>query len=1602
GIEPLALERYEPGGAVTLPVVPDGVAPAGAAPVSEPTGREGPGTESPDAATADPVERRIARWRDRLLDLTLRNRLIAFRPGASGSIPLVVPSPQALFDRLETGGALQLVAAPPKRRRSGARGDDRAALARELAAGRLPVPLAEPELERRLRALGRRARALLREQGASPLYVALGLLRWSEDESGEPQRFAPLVLVPVELERASARERYRLRRGEDEPRLNRTLCEKLRIDFGLDVGPIVALDRDDAPPAFEAVLEAFTRAIARIDRWDVLPACHLALFSFTKFVMWHDLAESADRLLESMLVRGLARGDLSALARASAPLDEARLDALSPPERTYLVADADSSQLAAVLAAADGRSFVLQGPPGTGKSQTITNLIAHAIASGRTVLFVSEKMAALEVVRGRLERVGLGGLCLEVHAHRGGKRRVVEQLARALRAERPDPARTRGQWARLSGKLAEARQVLDASVRRLHERDGWGLSAFEAIDRLTALGDGPAVAPALERARPDPDRLERWREAAAELGELAAPLAPLPQHPFAASALTEWSPALEARLDTELEVLRGAQQRLAQVCEALGEALGRRLPDTFAALRAGAQLAQTLLEAPGAPVALWELVSESERAAERVGAWLEIGRRRAALRERLFAKRWRPALLEQDLAALERAVREASGRGWLGRWWARRSLARRLAPVLAEGAELGSLERAAADLARARKLAALEARWREADRFGQRCFGDRWPRADEVEAVLGWAGRLREALAELEAQLPADERGAAWLERLVRLVGFVPERGRRGAEATVLRERLEAFVAAWRRCERALETVNASLRLEPERVWGPPGEPGLLDRVARRVERLHAALASLRPWAWLRARCEALLREEPALQPLVDALYGGTIEPQAAVAAFERGLLRRWLRERIESEPLLGRFHRAERERWLERFRRLDREHIEAAAEVVRALLGERLPVGAGSERAVAEASEVGLLLREARKKRAHLPLRRLFARIPHLLPRLAPCLLMSPLSVASHLEPGGLRFDLVVFDEASQIPTHEAIGAIARGRQLVVVGDSRQLPPTTFFDRVIGEQEAESEADEDALVELESVLDECCASRMPEMSLRLHYRSRDEALIAFSNRHYYEGRLETFPAPVRVDSPGRGPLGVLWRPVPQGVYDRSGSRTNRAEAEAVVAEVVGALRDPDRRGRSIGVVTFSMAQQQLVEDLLEDARRAHPEIEPWFGDAVPEPVFVKNLENVQGDERDVIVLSVCYGPDASGRVRMHFGPLNREGGERRLNVAITRAREQLVVVSTLTPEQIDLGRTRARGVAHLKRFLAYARDGQRVLESLAAEAARHEASAIARALGEALRERGWEVAEGVGRSGWRIDLAASERGASHWRLGVIVDGPAFARAATVRVRERTREAVLASMGWRLHRVYALEWHFDREGVVARVHEAIERACAEAQAQPFEALLRARWRNVPDTSPAAGEPEPESESEADGGGGGETGAGAPPPVEPASPRDREGAPEGADGEVAVVGAAASGGEAQRPPGREAGGDGGAVRLAIWSVFASEAPAAPPERLFAEDEEAAIERRLLAVAEHEAPVHERELLRRVAAGWGHERLTARVRRRLEGLLERVVA
>ncbi|MBZ4423140.1 DUF3320 domain-containing protein [Myxococcus sp. RHSTA-1-4] len=1467
------------------------------------------------------VVSRFAKWKEKLLDLTLRNKLLNFRLDTKSALPLHVPDLATFEDVFSAGETYELIPAPEEDARDAraakllrARGSEAelAELRRaDFAKSLLHSPLREAELLSRAKHLERTARTDLEEGGANTLYLALGMLRWQEEGDPTP-RLAPLVLYPVTFRIDRDRKRVRMLRLPDEPLGNVTLAERLKRDFGLDARALTSLETDENGLDVTGILRAVRHAIQSRPGWEVLDEAHVGLFAFTKFLMWKDLEDNEDILLSNPLVRHIAASGHSAPPENGREFVPERLDSEVPAGELPCVINADSTQMAAMASALSGRSFVLQGPPGTGKSQTITNLIAAALARGKTVLFVSEKMAALDVVHRRLKEVGLEDFCLELHSHKSNKKEVLASLQAAYERTEHTPAPA---WDMRSKELSTVREGLNGYVQALHEVWPLGHSAYSATGRLLSLSEAPEVR--LTPASPLALTEAQFREANHEVAELAKrllPVQPAGAHPWKLVRSVSWSNAVEDRVHLALEEALAALDGVEKTAAPLSSALGLEVPAPTQSLHTLTQLAEALASGPVPASTLrdeeWPELSRKTQAHA-------LALREQATREAQLSTRWKPELFTQDLPALHARFQKWASAFFLWAffflWSARKVLAGLATRALPGNRDIQE------DLSTALKVVEqrprLTAQGQELAGQLQGLPPEETARPEELDALVTRARtvrELRDTLGVARVQLPVN-----------------------GASRQALAAQAQALRAALDRLTRAEEALSSVLQVRP---WEPTASARHRASLRECLESWRNHLKALKPWCLYAAQAERL--RSLGHGAFVDAVEERNLPADRLGAAFERSVLSAWLRALQDAEPSLREFDGSAHGSRVERFRQLDGEHILLARSRVLATLEAQLPKGLSS---AAESSEPGILGRELRKKSRQMALRKLLGSIPNLSRRLKPCFLMSPLSVAQYLPADGRRFDLLVFDEASQIGTHDAIGAIARAEQVIVVGDSKQLPPTSFFTRG---DDAEATPDENDVLELESILDEALAKQFPQQMLGWHYRSRHDSLIDFSNRQYYEGRLHVFPAArARVED-----LGIKWHPVPDGVYQpRTAGKTaaiNPREAEVLVKHLVETLRRHAPHERTFGVVTFSSVQQQLITELLDVERGRFPEIEPHFTSR--EPVFIKNLENVQGDERDEIFFSICYARDAAGKLRMNFGPLNRAGGERRLNVAITRARCCLRVFSTLTHDQIDLSRTSAVGARHLREFLRRAAaEG-----SSGAAAERGPSGQLELEVSKALRELGYTVHADIGCGGYRVDLAVvhPER-PGEFVLGVECDGPHYRSAASARDRDRLRAEVLKGLGWRLHRVWMPSWVEDREGQVKALAEAVKQAVEDSR----------RPRAVD----------------------------APPPV--AVPSER--APDSLR-------------EAPASRSAEAGANAGAALAAAVLPVSTYVLAKVPRveegaDFFAPASALRIRGQIQLVLEQEAPIHEDLLARRLLEAWRLSKLTARVRRRIEEQLGELI-
>jgi very-short-patch-repair endonuclease len=1318
--------------------------------------------------TDSPLQRKLHNWQMLLLDLTRANRLLYFKVERGSSVPITLPVAIDLFhdlvvqgkkltfptadeqvvfeEELETESKSEALPTDAPPTEGSSIGSDQLPQSVDGNASPLPEPkphnntlassLNQARLTRALYNLRARARAALEEQGVNVLFVAFGQLHWIDPETKEEAQ-SPVVLAPVTLEKERGRDAYSIELLEDDLLLNPTLTYKLATDFNLRL-PDLPGTLEEAGVA--AYVEQVRALVADRAGWALTSDAILGVFSFQKINLYQDMAENQALYAAHPIIAALGSG--APLPPPPPTILATELDARVPPSNSYQVVDADASQQEAIEAVKAGASFVLQGPPGTGKSQTITNIIAECLAAGKHVLFVSQKMAALEVVQHRLNQAGLGSFCLQLHSHKRDKREVVQELIDSLDA--PE-VQLKPDYQTSLLELEETRRKLNAYVAALHApRFALHQSVFQAYGELALLsgtptvhfevGDVTSVNAALFAKRMQ--LLDQYEALPDLIDEFQ-------QHPWRGVTLRSASFAQRDQLAQALTELTQVLPQYADRMRALAVLCGLHAP-------------QSLNEA----AALLDVLKDND-----------------------------PKLFTLDLEGLDQRF-----------------------------------EHDYDNVLRAIK-GSYHAELKELDQINK---PDDKLDYEEAVALLKQARAVKQLLS-------GEVASAANADRVADVRAFV-------IGTLVVRDRIDRAV-------NGLKEVYGS--------DGPVIDQHSYDQ------------ADFAAWSsWLTLRQQSFDRLEPytALLRLSDegsAVGLGSFGKAALEAqlpanlwkdAYQLVFWQMFVDAAAQLDEGLRGFDSHSRAALIERFRELDRQQLILNRARIQAYMTDQRPAHTWIS---ATTAETAILRREGAKKRRLKPLRKLFAEIPRLITDLKPCLMMSPTSVATLIDPAVFKFDVVIFDEASQIAPEEAAGAIMRGTQAVIAGDTKQLPPTRFFS-VIGSDDEDSASEEDGRV-FESILDEASGLNLPQKLLRWHYRSRDEELIAFSNHHFYDDRLFTFP---NVEENGQG-VGVEFVHVPEGVYRRGrAQRRNEVEAARVVDLIFEhAQQHPDQ---TLGVISFSYAQRDAIIAEWEKRRRDQPQFEAFFDENATEPFFVKNLEMVQGDERDVVFFSVGYGKDDAGKVLMNFGPLNQDGGERRLNVAVTRARYNIKLVSSIMPEDIDLTHTQSLGARLLREYMVYARDGVASLASFGRgdpdgrPGLIHDqplqSAPFEDAVYQALTEQGLSLQRHIGASNYRIDLAVVDPAlANHYILGIECDGAMYQSAPTARERDRLRQQVLEQLGWKMQRIWSHDWisnpTAEIDKVMARLNEAPPTPAPAAESVSTEPVKTAEAYLAPAEKP---------------------------------------------------------------------------------------------------------------------------------------------------------
>lgn len=1331
---------------------------------------------SPKVNDVEKIEMsRLQIWERKLLDFTLRNTLINLRV-TKNIIQLMISDLAVLEDQLASGKEYQILGKPKEfentlidRNIFSVEENEifiESLMKSEFKSRRIRTFIDDDSTLMRLTVLYRKAKLSIEENGTNTLYLALGCLKWYESDTSQKARYAPLILIPVQIVRKSAKIGYVIRERDDEPQFNITLLEKLKQDFGIEIGGLDPLPEDEKGIDITKVFNIIRQVIINQKRWDVIEVAFIGLFSFKQFVMWNDIKNRSDDLQHNKIVSSLINNKL--MWKPKEPELESDFDSLYHPSSLALPVSVDSSQLAAVCLANRDESFVLHGPPGTGKSQTITNIIANALYHNKSVLFIAEKSAALTVVQKRLEEIGLGPFCLELHSNKASKNAVLYQLEQTLELGKLKHSE---EYSQCADHLYQLRTNLNTMMEAIHKKSRFGMSLYELLIKSEKLNNikNLYIYENAEIETMDADSLINKSKViddyvinAMQVDAKNSKLLPLKFY--------EYSLSIKDKMILLLNSLNNKMNSIYQnsiLKDFLKKSVILNLED-LKLLIAVLKWCQKNHEINDEVFDLGIIHQYQDD----INELIQLGIKKKSYEDNLKKQ----FDFSNMLKIYEKLFND----------WKLADLSWFLPKMMKQNEVIKIIKINAKSNDYVNKSNALSI----LEQF------------NSYEKTMNQLNSINSTVLDFFAQYITDD-DFHQIEKIynaqIELMKLLGNSIIKDELCILAKSFLTINVTDFKIIDELNCISNDYSKLCEICDWN--SNESLFVKIKQMIDIVLNNTSLLREWN-LYSKSRDMMNAEK-LNILVDQYETKQLDETEIKDVFDKSITLLLIDYIIDHEDVLNSFSGQRISQMILDYEKMTLEFEKLTRQEIVARLSAQIP----SMINVATSSQVSILKRAIKSNGRAMSIRKLFDKIPQLLKRLVPCMLMSPMSVAQYIDPKYPEFDLVVFDEASQLPTSEAVGAIARGKNVIVVGDPKQLPPTSFFtSNNVDEDNFESE-------DLESVLDDCLSLSMPQMYLSWHYRSQHESLISFSNKEFYDNRLLTFPSVNNRISK------VSYVHVEDGFYDKGKKRVNLKEAKLIVADIKKRLFDPVLCHQSIGVVTFNAAQQNLIDDLLINEFQNDKEFEDK-ANSLYEPIFIKNLENVQGDERDVILFSICYGPDKDNKISMNFGPLNKEGGSRRLNVAVSRARIEMIVYATLLPQQIDLSRTRADGVVELKSFLEYAKTGKNRIYQDSKEVSYDELVLL---IAKEIEKLGYEVNTFIGSSQFKVDIGIiNPLDRNSYLLGILIDGLQYCKSKTSRDRNISQINVLKRLGWNIYQLWVLDWWEHKNEQLNKIGELLK------------------------------------------------------------------------------------------------------------------------------------------------------------------------------------
>ncbi len=1353
------------------------------------------------------LEQKIVYWKEKLLDLSRRNKLIAFRDFKTSTLLIQPHDPLKKFEAFIDGEKIHIY----KFREEIENDDDQNKQKKIIASKRkkkkekedLPIKInniwipdySNKETQSRLYNLYLKSKESLREQGINTFFVTFGLLHYYDVDHSDQKISAPLLMVQASIKRVETssknKHRYEIIADEEDVQFNPSLEQKLKIHFNLKVPEI----KEGVP--LKDWLKEFGDSLSGKEKWKVEKNLCVGIFSFRKLLLYLDLERFKEKILKNPILQVLCGAPQNILGDFDDIPEEKELDNKIKPSNIHQVLDADSSQQVVIEAAKKGLSFVVQGPPGTGKSQTIVNIIAEFLSLGKKVLFVSQKAAALEVVKKRLDSVGLGEYCLELHSYKANKKTVLKQLEKQLMNRRKIESSFDDDDEEFFSQLSGSKKELNIlGEQLLKERGEIKKSLYEIIGDISVLENVPQI----ECGIKNPLNVSR-QELNIRITQLSniesyhKEISNYEDHLWKGTIIERLSLSLNKKINERLDSLVSFTEQIKTLIKETGEKIEIDVNNLDSLNRVYLVL-QKIQEKPKGKNLQINLFSKNldveKGQTRRIIENLEESKKISQCLADIYEVKYFNLPVEKILVRFQKI------RGFSRLLESNcRSDIYSVLKLFKKKTKIFSIE-IEEDL---KKLLRLKNLKKEHKLLGINLSKFYEEKIDENEKYEKWQSREKQLI---------------WLKEIKKLFPILSKKliekilNDENALLKLLKKYEKTYEKEFKPC---FETFLSDYFSESFSRWDKSVFNIEIKTLFDWLLSLKNNVSSLRGWLEFNNHIHTLDEE---LKEYVEKFLRGHYPAKHLAEAYRKKFLLCLLEKIDENLDVKEGEHY---DFLIKKFKKLDRKHQVIALKNIIYNLEKNKPHLGGFKSA--NTSEIGILRREIHKKKRHKPLRELFVKTSNLTLILKPCFMMSPLSVAQYINFNEFDvFDVVIFDEASQIMTEDAVGSIVRAKQSIIVGDSQQLPPTSFFSSL----DDGLDEREDEIEDLASILEDA-TTLMKQKYLCWHYRSKDESLIAFSNRKFYDSRLVTFPNNELLPKN----KGIEYVFVKDGVYDRGGSRQNVEEAKQVIKLIEKHIKkSPDK---SLGVVAFSMQQQRAIQDQVEIFRRKNPKYSSFFEEQdVLNEFFVKNLERIQGDERDVMIFSVGYGPDANKKMTLNFGPINKTGGYKRLNVAITRAREKIYLVSSFHPESIDLQKVSNEGLKSLLLYMKYAKNPESLMIDISVSDTLAFESDFEEAVYNKLTERGWDLAAQVGTSGYRIDLAIKHPNKKgEFILGIECDGAAYHSSATARDRDRLRQLVLEGLGWKIHRIWSTDWIIDSNIAIKKIEKKIKSILNENQ-----------------------------------------------------------------------------------------------------------------------------------------------------------------------------